>query len=51
MDTVLDVVTPIVTRMWKVLLFIVMSLLFLPALFIVTNLQKIWTKQFDEFFS
>ncbi len=51
MNTVLDAITPVLSRAGKLLLFIVLSLLFLPALFIVTNLQEIWSKQFEEFFS
>lgn len=46
----MDVLQKTLAEMWKIVLFIIVSVIFLPAWLIVTNLEKSWSKQFDSLF-
>lgn len=46
----MNTVEHILILLWNVLLFFVVSILFLPAFLIVTNLQEYWSKKLGELF-
>lgn len=46
----METVEHILTLLWKVLFFFVLSLIFLPAFLIVNYTQKLWSDMFNELF-
>ena len=50
MDNASKILGDTLLTVWEFILFILVSALFLPAFFIVTFLQKYWTKKLEDVF-
>jgi hypothetical protein len=51
MDTILDGIKHVLTLLGKTILFMLLSIIFLPSFLVVTYLQETWSSMMSELFN